>query len=177
MTHYEANDPPKFKLSWIAWTVIVLLGLGLIAGGGEDEDDASGGNSPQVAQEGSSPSGEPEPQCEDLSGPALTGLENGLTTKGGGSLANATVEKVGGVEDFRGKTVGAYVIRAGLKAPGTAGTELTWVADKGFADSGGGFVMGADELTREFSVLGSGAAAGSPAADYAEEAVSQSAGC
>lgn len=166
--------------------LIALFALSLAACG---DDDKGGGDpppeEPPAAETALPPAEEepaaeepPEPECERGRRVLVEALESSLTIQGDGGLRRVSVAEV---EDPPGAPLagfndGVYAVAAEFTGPGLDGTTGIWAASRDMVRTGGGLIIGADSVTREFSDFGAAASADSPAAEYAGEIADSDAG-
>lgn len=157
--------------------LIALLALSLAACG---DDDEGGGASPPdeppaaetaplQAEEEPAADEPAEPECERGRRVLVEALEASLTIQGGGGVRRVSVVEVEDPPDapLAGFNAGVYAVAAEFTGPGLDGTVGVWAASRDMVRTGGGLIIGADSVTREFSELGAAASGDSPAAQYA----------
>ena len=153
-----------------------LLLLGLLSACGESES-SGGATTPVTAQEATEPEGGGS-DCEAASTVLVEALNSSLTIAGGGTVTNVNVMEVTDPPPapFRGYADGVYAVAAKFVGEGMDNTYGIWAASRDMVRTGGGLIIGADSVTREFSEFGAAARSGSPAAEYAGEIKSSDAG-
>jgi hypothetical protein len=106
--------------------------------------------------------------CRDGRKALVASLESSLNAQGGGPLEHVqTVE----VQDPKTAPVAGlkmYVAAGSLGAPGVDGEKVAWAVSRSMLETGGGRAYPLDSVTREFSDLGSAAAANSVVRAYAD---------
>jgi hypothetical protein len=154
--------------------LLALLGVALVGCGDDDSDD--GGEPPTGTAESDVET--KAAVCQNASKPLAKAIRSSLSIGGGGDVRRLRVVRLEDPPEapLNGYRKGVYAVAGEFTGPGMDGTIGVWAASTDMVRTGGGLIIGADSVTREFSELGAAAADGSPAAEYAGEVAGSSEG-